>query len=204
MLGVNLDVLLQGSFIVAPERGARRRFVADDQFLPWHAQFDADVEEFTPLVMPVGRLHHHAATGDAGEEFIELGGGSVPDGLDGRSFAGVLRGTKHPEAAAKLVEFFQSDAAQAAEDSGVPELWLWEDCFLEGGVASAATAARSRVLALREEIRPAVAAAAPMISAAAPAVAAITSPRPVGGAADRACLVHLHETSQKAQFDVHP
>ncbi|MEU1973670.1 LLM class flavin-dependent oxidoreductase [Microbacterium sp. NPDC019599] len=29
------------------------------------------------------------------------------------------------------------DAAQAAEDSGVPELWLWEDCFRESAFATA-------------------------------------------------------------------
>ncbi len=28
--------------------------------------------------------------------------------------------------------------ARAADESGVPELWLWEDCFAESGVASAA------------------------------------------------------------------
>ncbi len=30
--------------------------------------------------------------------------------------------------------------AQAADESGVDELWLWEDCFDEGGVASASAA----------------------------------------------------------------
>lgn len=30
--------------------------------------------------------------------------------------------------------------AQAADDVGLDELWLWEDCFLQGGVASAAAA----------------------------------------------------------------
>lgn len=30
--------------------------------------------------------------------------------------------------------------ARAADESGVDELWLWEDCFLEGGIASAAAA----------------------------------------------------------------
>lgn len=30
--------------------------------------------------------------------------------------------------------------ARAADDAGLEELWLWEDCFLEGGVASAASA----------------------------------------------------------------
>lgn len=30
--------------------------------------------------------------------------------------------------------------ARAADESGVDELWLWEDCFLEGGVSSAAAA----------------------------------------------------------------
>ncbi|HYN94005.1 MAG TPA: LLM class flavin-dependent oxidoreductase [Pilimelia sp.] len=32
------------------------------------------------------------------------------------------------------------DIARAAEDAGVEELWLWEDCFFEGGIASAAAA----------------------------------------------------------------
>ncbi|MFC7262201.1 LLM class flavin-dependent oxidoreductase [Streptomyces lutosisoli] len=30
--------------------------------------------------------------------------------------------------------------ARAAEDSGLEELWLWEDCFLEGGISAAAAA----------------------------------------------------------------
>lgn len=30
--------------------------------------------------------------------------------------------------------------ADAAEDAGLEELWLWEDCFQEGGIASAAAA----------------------------------------------------------------
>jgi alkanesulfonate monooxygenase SsuD/methylene tetrahydromethanopterin reductase-like flavin-dependent oxidoreductase (luciferase family) len=30
--------------------------------------------------------------------------------------------------------------ARAADEAGVDELWLWEDCFLEGGVSSAAAA----------------------------------------------------------------
>ena len=30
--------------------------------------------------------------------------------------------------------------ASAAEDAGLEELWLWEDCFQEGGIASAAAA----------------------------------------------------------------
>ena len=31
-------------------------------------------------------------------------------------------------------------AVRAAEESGVPELWLWEDCFSESGIAPAAAA----------------------------------------------------------------
>jgi alkanesulfonate monooxygenase SsuD/methylene tetrahydromethanopterin reductase-like flavin-dependent oxidoreductase (luciferase family) len=31
-------------------------------------------------------------------------------------------------------------AARAADDAGLDELWLWEDCFLSGGVSSAAIA----------------------------------------------------------------
>jgi alkanesulfonate monooxygenase SsuD/methylene tetrahydromethanopterin reductase-like flavin-dependent oxidoreductase (luciferase family) len=30
------------------------------------------------------------------------------------------------------------DVARAADDAGLEELWLWEDCFLESGIASAA------------------------------------------------------------------
>jgi alkanesulfonate monooxygenase SsuD/methylene tetrahydromethanopterin reductase-like flavin-dependent oxidoreductase (luciferase family) len=32
------------------------------------------------------------------------------------------------------------DVARAADDAGLEELWLWEDCFREGGIASAAAA----------------------------------------------------------------
>ncbi|MGW1589641.1 LLM class flavin-dependent oxidoreductase [Streptomyces sp. NPDC002386] len=32
------------------------------------------------------------------------------------------------------------EVARTAEDSGLEELWLWEDCFLEGGVSTAAAA----------------------------------------------------------------
>ena len=38
--------------------------------------------------------------------------------------------------------------ARAAEAAGFAELWLWEDCFLAGGIAAAATA-----LAATERIR---------------------------------------------------
>lgn len=38
--------------------------------------------------------------------------------------------------------------AAAAEDSGLEELWLWEDCFWAGGIATAAT-----VLARTERVR---------------------------------------------------
>ena len=39
------------------------------------------------------------------------------------------------------------DIVTAADDAGIEELWLWEDCFLEGGIAtaSAALAHSSRV-----------------------------------------------------------
>ena len=40
------------------------------------------------------------------------------------------------------------DAAQAADDSGVPELWLWEDCFRESAFAAA-----SAVLAWTDRLR---------------------------------------------------
>ncbi|HEX2314370.1 MAG TPA: LLM class flavin-dependent oxidoreductase [Thermomonospora sp.] len=33
-----------------------------------------------------------------------------------------------------------AEVARAADDAGLEELWLWEDCFLQGGVASAAAA----------------------------------------------------------------
>jgi alkanesulfonate monooxygenase SsuD/methylene tetrahydromethanopterin reductase-like flavin-dependent oxidoreductase (luciferase family) len=32
------------------------------------------------------------------------------------------------------------DVARAAEEAGLEELWLWEDCFLESGIATAAAA----------------------------------------------------------------
>jgi alkanesulfonate monooxygenase SsuD/methylene tetrahydromethanopterin reductase-like flavin-dependent oxidoreductase (luciferase family) len=32
------------------------------------------------------------------------------------------------------------DVARAADDAGLQELWLWEDCFWESGIASAAAA----------------------------------------------------------------
>jgi alkanesulfonate monooxygenase SsuD/methylene tetrahydromethanopterin reductase-like flavin-dependent oxidoreductase (luciferase family) len=44
----------------------------------------------------------------------------------------VLRPTLPPE---RLVE-----QAKAAEAAGAAELWLWEDCFLTGGIAATATA----------------------------------------------------------------
>ena len=46
------------------------------------------------------------------------------------------------------------EVAQAADRAGVAELWLWEDCFLEGGL-TAATAA----LAWTERLRVGVGAA---------------------------------------------
>ena len=38
--------------------------------------------------------------------------------------------------------------ARAAEDAGLEELWLWEDCFLEGGISAA-----SATLAWTERLR---------------------------------------------------
>jgi alkanesulfonate monooxygenase SsuD/methylene tetrahydromethanopterin reductase-like flavin-dependent oxidoreductase (luciferase family) len=32
------------------------------------------------------------------------------------------------------------DVVRAADEAGLDEIWLWEDCFLEGGIASAAAA----------------------------------------------------------------
>src|SRR6195952_4825071 len=40
------------------------------------------------------------------------------------------------------------EVALAAEESGVAELWLWEDCFAESGIATAAA-----VLAWTERLR---------------------------------------------------
>jgi alkanesulfonate monooxygenase SsuD/methylene tetrahydromethanopterin reductase-like flavin-dependent oxidoreductase (luciferase family) len=40
------------------------------------------------------------------------------------------------------------DAVRVAEESGLDELWLWEDCFLEGGISMAAMA-----LAWSERVR---------------------------------------------------
>lgn len=39
-----------------------------------------------------------------------------------------------PQSSAGLL----AEAAEAAEAAGVDEIWLWEDCFLHGGIASAA------------------------------------------------------------------
>ncbi len=48
------------------------------------------------------------------------------------------------------------DAAVAVEDAGVEELWLWEDCFLAGGVAtSAAVLARTSALVVGLGLMPA-------------------------------------------------
>jgi hypothetical protein len=35
------------------------------------------------------------------------------------------------------------EKASAAERAGVAELWLWEDCFLQGGIAAASVALSS-------------------------------------------------------------
>jgi alkanesulfonate monooxygenase SsuD/methylene tetrahydromethanopterin reductase-like flavin-dependent oxidoreductase (luciferase family) len=32
------------------------------------------------------------------------------------------------------------DLARSADEAGLKELWLWEDCFRESGIASAASA----------------------------------------------------------------
>lgn len=32
------------------------------------------------------------------------------------------------------------EVVQCADQAGLDELWLWEDCFLQGGIASAAAA----------------------------------------------------------------
>ncbi|MEC3953529.1 LLM class flavin-dependent oxidoreductase [Nocardia sp. CDC153] len=41
-----------------------------------------------------------------------------------------------------------SEVVRAADDSGLEELWLWEDCFLEGGISTVAAA-----LARSERVR---------------------------------------------------
>jgi 5,10-methylenetetrahydromethanopterin reductase len=47
--------------------------------------------------------------------------------------------------------------AAAAESAGLDELWLWEDCFLAGGIAASATAlAATRTIAVGLGIMPAV------------------------------------------------
>jgi alkanesulfonate monooxygenase SsuD/methylene tetrahydromethanopterin reductase-like flavin-dependent oxidoreductase (luciferase family) len=35
------------------------------------------------------------------------------------------------------------EVAQAAETAGIAQLWLWEDCFFEGGLTTAAAALAS-------------------------------------------------------------
>ena len=52
--------------------------------------------------------------------------------MRGMDIAVVLRPTLPPERIA--------EQALAAEAAGASELWLWEDCFLTGGIATAAAA----------------------------------------------------------------
>jgi alkanesulfonate monooxygenase SsuD/methylene tetrahydromethanopterin reductase-like flavin-dependent oxidoreductase (luciferase family) len=35
------------------------------------------------------------------------------------------------------------DVARAADESGLEQLWLWEDCFFESGIASASSPNKS-------------------------------------------------------------
>lgn len=56
--------------------------------------------------------------------------GIEPAAQSHRSLACVLRPQIPPEELAA--------AARTADDAGVDELWLWEDCFAHGGIASAA------------------------------------------------------------------
>ena len=74
MLRTSLDVLVPRRLVPVTERGVRRRFVTDQQFLARNSEFDADVEEFTPPVVPVWGLDHDAATGDPVEEGAEFAG----------------------------------------------------------------------------------------------------------------------------------
>ena len=55
---------------------------------------------------------------------------SLPAPLPSRTLACVLRPQLAPEVLAA--------AARTADDAGIGELWLWEDCFAHGGIASAA------------------------------------------------------------------
>jgi len=73
VLGMNLDVFLQRNLLFLAERDARRRFMAYHQFRSRHTEFDANMKDFAPLVMPVWRFHDHAAARDAIEESVELG-----------------------------------------------------------------------------------------------------------------------------------
>ena len=59
---------------------------------------------------------------------------------DRRTVGAVLRPQVAPE---RMIE-----VATAADAAGLGELWLWEDCFLEGGIAAAAA-----LLAATERVR---------------------------------------------------
>ena len=55
--------------------------------------------------------------------------------------------------------------ARLAEEAGIDEVWLWEDCFLQGGIAQAAAA-----LAATETVRVGVGVPAPLRSVVATAM----------------------------------
>lgn len=72
-------------------------------------------------------------------------------------------------------------AAEAAEEAGVPELWLWEDCFRESAYASAAAA-----LAWTERLRVGVGIAPlPLRNVAVTAMEIATSSGPSPAASSR-------------------
>jgi hypothetical protein len=70
---MDFDVFLQRRLLVVAQGGTWRRFMTHDQLRSRHTEFTANVEELTPLLMPVRRLDHYATTRDAVEERVEFG-----------------------------------------------------------------------------------------------------------------------------------
>jgi hypothetical protein len=74
VLGLEFDVFLQPKFFIVAQDGVSGWFMADHEFGSRQAQFDAYMEEFAPLVVPVWGFHEYATTRDAVKERIQLGG----------------------------------------------------------------------------------------------------------------------------------
>ena len=60
---VNLQVLRPFRAVALREHAAQRRLMTDQDVRAGHAEFDANVKQFTPLVVPVRRLHAGEGSG---------------------------------------------------------------------------------------------------------------------------------------------